>query len=247
VLLASDAHAQRGVAPTGSKAVDDAAFNVAAPGTSATADALYVLSAGNSSANSLGLRADLKHRWGRHSVQLQAGALRAESSTGQRTAHGTPESFEIHLPAAEPTAETYDARGRYDYKIGQRLFHTLSAGWERNRFAGIANRWVLDTGVGNVFAATEQTSLRAALTVTYTEQGTTVFGTRESSFVGSRLGWDLSRKLWGVVTRCAVRRQGYVPRCPAGNVAFGRGNPEACDSRAATLQSGCSALAPAEV
>jgi putative salt-induced outer membrane protein YdiY len=193
---AAPARTQENATPTESRAVDAKSFKIDAPGTYANADLSYVLTSGNSSTSSLGFKGDLTHRWTRHSLGFAAGGLRASSSSGERFAVGTPTDFEVQIPDAEPTAEAYYARGRYDFKFSERLFYTLGAGWERNLFSGIENRWVVDTGVGYIFVASDKTDFRAAAGITYTDEGYTVSDGRDSSFAGARLGWDLSRQIF---------------------------------------------------
>jgi putative salt-induced outer membrane protein YdiY len=199
-LLAGPASAQQDPTPTAAKAVEAKAFSIDAPGTYANADLSYVLTSGNSSTASLGFKGDLTRRWTRHSLGFAAGGVRASSSSGKRFAVGTPADFEVQIPDAEPTAEAYYARGRYDFKISDRLYYTLGAGWERNRFSGIENRWLVDTGLGYIFVANDRTDFRSALAITYTDEGYTVPGDRDSSFMGARLGWDLTQKLFSATT-----------------------------------------------
>ena len=122
LLAAVPARAQQVATPTDAKAVDEKAFKVDAPGTYANADLSYVLTSGNSTANSLGFKGDVTHRWARHSIGFAAGGLRASSSPDLRYAVGTPGDFEIVIPEAETTAEYYYGRGRYDYKLSDRLY-----------------------------------------------------------------------------------------------------------------------------
>jgi len=196
VLLAAPAGAQQVATPTAAKAVDEKAFKVDAPGTYANADLSYVLTSGNSSSSSLGFKGDLTHRWAKHSIGFAVGGLRASSSPDARYAVGTPGDYEIVVPESETTAEAYYARGRYDYKLSDRLFYTAGAGWERNRFSGIDDRWLVDTGIGYIFVNNDRTSFRGALGITYTDEQYTVEDGRDGSFVGARLGWDFSQKLF---------------------------------------------------
>ena len=196
LLAAVPAHAQQVATPTETTAVDEKSFKVDAPGTYANADLSYVLTSGNSSSNSLGFKGDVTHRWAKHSIGFAAGGLRASSSPDARYAVGTPGDFEIVVPEAETTAEAYYARGRYDYKLSDRLFYTAGAGWERNRFSGIDNRWLVDTGIGYIFLNNDRTSFRGTLGLTYTDEQYTVEDGRDGSFVGARLGWDFSQKLF---------------------------------------------------
>jgi len=196
LLVTVPARAQQVAAPTAAKAVDEKAFRVDEPGTYANADLSYVLTSGNSTANSLGFKGDVTHRWVKHSIGFAAGGLRASSSPDTRYAVGTPEDFEIVIPEAETTAEYYYGRGRYDYKLSDRLFYTAGAGWERNRFSGIDNRWLVDTGLGYILLNDDRTSLRGMVGITYTDEQYTVEDDRDGSFVGARLGWDFQQKLF---------------------------------------------------
>jgi putative salt-induced outer membrane protein YdiY len=200
LALAAPAWAQQVATPTDAKAVDEKAFKLDEPGLFANADLSYVLTSGNSTANSLGFKGDVTRRWTKHSIGFAAGGLRASSSPDARYAVGTPGSFEIVVPEAELTAEYYFGRGRYDYKLSDRLFVTTGVGWERNRFSGIDNRWLGDAGLGYIFVNTERTSFRGALGLTYTSEDYTVDDDRDGSFVGARAGWDFRQKLFDNTT-----------------------------------------------
>jgi len=200
LLAAVPARAQQVATPTESKAVDEKAFKIDAPGTYANADLAYVLTSGNSTANSLGFKGDLTHRWAKHSIGFAAGGLRASSSPEGRFAIGTPDDFEVFIPEAETTAEAYFGRGRYDYKLSDRLFYTVGAGWERNRFSGLDNRWLVDTGLGYIFVNSDRTSFRGTAGVTYTSEDYTVDDGQDGSFFGARAGWDFRQKLFSSTT-----------------------------------------------
>jgi putative salt-induced outer membrane protein YdiY len=196
LLLAAPSRAQQVATPTEAKAVDEKSFKVDAPGTYANADLSYVLTSGNSSSSTLGFKGDLTHRWGKQSIGFAAGGLRASSSPETRYAVGTPADFEVQVPPSEETAENFYARGRYDFKLSDRIYYTLGAGWERNQFSGLRNRWVGDTGIGYIFLNNDRTSFRSALGITYTNEEYTVDNGADGSFVGARLGWDFQRKLF---------------------------------------------------
>jgi putative salt-induced outer membrane protein YdiY len=199
LALAATVQAQSPV-PSGAPAVDEKAFKADAPGLYANADLSYVLTSGNSSSSSLGFKGDVTRRFAKQSISFAAGGIRASSSTDARIAVGTPLDFEVQVPEAQPTAEAYYGRGRYDYKLSERLFYTLGAGWERNRFSGIENRWVIDTGVGYIFLNNARTSFRAAAGVTYTSEDYTVSDGQDGSFMGARLGWDFRQQLFSATT-----------------------------------------------
>jgi putative salt-induced outer membrane protein YdiY len=197
LLAAATARAQQSATPTAAQAVDEKAFKADVPGLYANADLSYVLTAGNSSSSSLGFKGDLTRRWEKQSIGFAVGGIRASSSPADsRYAVGTPDDFEVVVPEAETTAESYYGRGRYDYKLSERLFYTAGGGWERNRFSGIDNRWVGDTGVGYIFRNDERTSFRGMAAITWTNEDYTVEDGRDGSFVGARLGWDFRQKLF---------------------------------------------------
>ena len=199
--LASAALAQQSATPTATYATDDKSFKPDPPGLYANADLSYVLTSGNSSSSSLGFKGELTRRFTKHSLGFAAGGIRTSSSPPEgRFAVGTPDDFDVQLPDTEPTAAAYYARGRYDYRLSERLFYTAGLGWERNRFSGIEHRWVLDTGVGYVFLNNDTTSFRGAAGLTYTDEGYTVADGQDGSFVGARVGWDLRRKLLATTT-----------------------------------------------
>lgn len=200
LTLASLAQAQQSATPTAKTATDDKAFKVDAPGLYANADLSYVLTSGNSSTSSLGFKGDVTRRFTRHSIGFATGGIRTSSSPDARVAVGTPDDFEVRIPDAEPTAAAYYARGRYDYKLSDRLFYTAGAGWERNRFSGIENRWVVDTGLGYIFLNNARTSFRGAAGITYTNEDFTVDDGGDGSFIGARVGWDFRHKLLETTT-----------------------------------------------
>ena len=200
LAVASLAHAQQSATPTAAAATDDKAFKIDAPGLYANADLSYVLTSGNSSTSSLGFKGDVTRRFTRHSIGFTTGGIRTSSSPNARVAVGTPDDFEVRIPDAEPTAAAYYARGRYDYRLSERLFYTAGAGWERNRFSGIENRWVVDTGLGYVFLNSARTSFRGAAGITYTSEDFTVADGGDGSFIGARVGWDFRHKLFETTT-----------------------------------------------
>lgn len=196
LLAAVPVRAQQNLNLTGKKAVDEKAFKIDDPGLFASADLSYVLTSGNSSSSSLGFKGDVTRRWERHSLGFAAGGIRASSSPGTRYAVGTPDDFEVRTPDAVASAAYYYGRGWYDYKLSDRLFATAGASWERNRFSGIDNRWVADTGIGYIFLNNARTSFRGTTGITWTSEGYTVEAGRDGSFVGARLGWDFRQKLF---------------------------------------------------
>lgn len=200
-VAAAPAGAQGNPTPTEAKAVDAKAFKPQEPGLYANADLSYVLTSGNASSSSLGFKGDVTRRWTKHSLSFALGGIRSSSSpSDSRYALGTPDDYEVFQPDAEPTAEYYYARGRYDYKLTERFFVTGGAGWERNRFSGIDDRWLVDAGAGYTFLSNEKTDLRGMAALTFTDEKYTYGPPDSDSFVGLRAGWDLRHQLLPTTT-----------------------------------------------
>ncbi len=141
-------------------------------GWSETAELTVVFTGGNAEASTLGFRNELARTWENASFVFDAGALRAESATIVRTAVGaSPASFQVTKDSVSAlTAESYYARGQYDRDISERAFWYTGAGWERNTFAGFANRSSVGGGFGNTWVDDDRATFKTAYGLTLTRQ-----------------------------------------------------------------------------
>lgn len=163
-------------------------------GWSDTAEFSYVLTDGNSESQTLGFKNVLKRAWENARFTLKAGGIRAETTTTTRTAVGTPGAFVIdERSVTETAAENYYLNGRYRADITDRFFWYAGAGWDRNRPAGIENRYIAEGGVGNTWVANDDVTFSTEYGATFTDQEDVV-GPGDS-FVGARLSWDYENKL----------------------------------------------------
>jgi len=162
-----------------------------ATGWSDKAEFSYVVTDGNSETMTLGLKNTLIHKWEKSAFTLKAGAIRAESTTTSSFAVGLVDDFIVDEESeTEKTAENYFLNGRYDRQIHERFFWYGSAGWERNRFAGIDNRYSAQAGVGNIWIDREEIKFKTDYAVTYTDQEDVVeIEDRDNSFLGARFAW----------------------------------------------------------
>jgi putative salt-induced outer membrane protein YdiY len=157
-----------------------------------------VFTGGNAGSSTVGLRNQLKHDWTDAVFLADVGLLRADSTQFTRTATGlSPASFTLTKDALTAlTAENYYARGRYERQVDPRLFWYAGAGWERNTFAGIDNRYTWVGGVGHTWFDDEQSAFRTAYGFSYTVQDDVVeLPGSETSFAGLRLSYDYRRQL----------------------------------------------------
>jgi putative salt-induced outer membrane protein YdiY len=180
-------------------------FALASPARAQNADAFswanqtelsFVSTAGNASSNTLGLKSALTGTGGPNSFKLELGGVRASSGITTRTATGTPSSFTVQKTTeSKVTAASYYARARYDRTLDG-AFAFGGAGWERNTFAGVANRYSGVVGLGRTFVDGPSGHFKSDIGVTYTVQKDVekAPGVKES-FVGGRLSVDALRNL----------------------------------------------------
>ena len=130
----------------------------------------FVSTGGNASSSTFGLKASLTGIGGSNTFKLDVGGIRAESERTTRTATGTPASFQVtEVTTSELTAGSYFGRGRYDRALGT-AFAFVGAGWDRNTFAGIKNRFAVVGGFGRSWIEGESGRFKTDIGGTYTIQ-----------------------------------------------------------------------------
>lgn len=135
-----------------------------------TAELGYVMTSGNSDSSTLGLKNTLVYDWESARFEMKLGAVRVESTPVPFFAVGTATDFTREENDSELTAESYFLNGRYDHNITDRFFWFAGAGWDRNTFAGIQNRYAAFGGVGNIWFDTETIKWRTDYALTATKQ-----------------------------------------------------------------------------
>jgi putative salt-induced outer membrane protein YdiY len=146
---------------------------------------------GNSESTSLGFKNTLTGEFDKSTVTFRVGGINVES-TGPRFA---VDDVVMDGPT-ETTAEHYFAKGRYDREITEHLFWFAGAGWDRNEPAGIKNRYILESGVGNTWFKSDDRHFKTTYGATFTDQEDVVTDpTVDETFLGARLAWDYMNKL----------------------------------------------------
>ena len=159
------------------------------------AELSFILTAGNASTNTLGLRNTLKGERGRSVLTFEGGAIRTASTLRTRVANGTIDNFQVtETTETETTAESFFARGRYDFSISERALWFAGTGWQRNTFAGIDSRVTSVTGFGSQWFDTDPFKFRTDIGGTYTIQDNVAAGPTDR-FGGLRFAWDLLRQM----------------------------------------------------
>ena len=153
---------------------------------------------GNSETSTLGFKDVLRKSWERSAFELKAGAIRAESTSTARIAVG-PSNTNFTVIETKDTAlsaENYFLNGRYDRTISKSFFWFVGSGWDRNRFAGVENRYSGVAGVGNNWVDTDRVKYRTDYSLTYTREDDVVAAPDvKKDYAGARLSSRLVRKL----------------------------------------------------
>jgi putative salt-induced outer membrane protein len=157
----------------------------------------YVATAGNSESSTLGFKNTLGRKWGQSSFELKAAGIRAENTTTTRTAVGTGTNFTvIEDKDTALSAESYVLAGRFDRKVSERVFWFAGAGWTRNRFSGIQNRYEAAGGLGNLWVDSGRAKFRTDYALSYTkEEDVVVAPDTEEEFAGFRFSSKYEQKI----------------------------------------------------
>lgn len=169
------------------------------------AELSFVSVDGNAKSSSFSLRNTYTYTWQQAVFKLEAGALRAETSSFNRQGRLRPDGTieVVDNETSELTAENYFLRGRYDVNLNPNFYYFVGAGWEKNEFAGIANRYGAVGGLGRIWSASDTFKFKTDLGLTYTsEEAVTVADKNE--FLGLRAGYDLTRVLTKTTTWTSV-------------------------------------------
>ena len=156
----------------------------------------FVSTGGNASSTTLGLKSTFTGTGGPNTFKLEFGGIRGETTFRTLSATVTPTAFTVEETTdSELTAENYFVRSRYDRSLGT-IFAFGGAGWDRNTFAGVQNRYSLVAGLGRAWVESETSRFKTDLGATYTIQKDVAPAPgADDSFAGLRLSVDAMRQL----------------------------------------------------
>ncbi len=163
-------------------------------GWSDVAEFSLVSTSGNSEATTLGFKNTTHRRWEKALFELKLGGIRIETTVRTGEAVDTP-AGPIPLTQTATTAENYFVDANYNRKISDRLFWYAGAVWERNVFAGIENRSIVEGGAGNLWRDKDTQRWFTKYAVTYTDQKDVIPRSDfDSTFAGLRGRSDYLQK-----------------------------------------------------
>lgn len=171
-----------------------------------TAELGYVLTSGNSDTNTFAFRNKLWRAWGINALEFNMGGLRVKATTRRLAVADDPNDPDPNNPfdvneERNLVAEAYYLNGRYDRKLSERFFWYTGAGWDRNRFSGIQNRYIAAGGVGNLWFNSETLKWRTDYSATYTDQENVVDDPAfDGSFWGVRVTSSFMKKMGSTTT-----------------------------------------------
>lgn len=170
-----------------------------------------VVTEGNSNKSSVGLKDTLAYKRGKGRSRFRIDTLRTDKSDdpfllvepGLTFLPGeTPASVPTRAvrPGAEPDIERYFAEGRHDHNLSKKATWNAGASWDRNEDAGILNRYIVFSGLGNVWVDREDLAFRTSYGLSYTDREEEIEDPeKERRFPGARLSLDYKDK-WGAST-----------------------------------------------
>lgn len=156
----------------------------------------YAQTSGNASSRSFALGGEVIGSGGPNTIKLEVGGIRASSNITSRTATGTPASFAVtETSRSELSAASYFARTRYDRAFNG-AFAFSGAGWERNTFSGIENRYSAVVGLGRTWVDSESGHFKTDIGATYTiQKDVEPQPGVDEGFAGARATIDAARSL----------------------------------------------------
>jgi hypothetical protein len=165
------------------------------PGWYSTSGLSYVMAAGNSSASSLGFKAEVKRLWPKATLTFAAAGIRADSSDPARRAVGVPDNFQIETGTRVLKAEKYNALAAFDRRVTDRFGWTVGAEFDRDKFSGLSSRTLGLAGVSYLLVNRKDFTFKSGLAATIAHQTEVVndAATRDT-FAGLRLSADAERK-----------------------------------------------------
>lgn len=151
----------------------------------AKAEVSYVVTGGNTSTSALSLGMSFTRAWTKDTLLFRSFVLTSNSTTTSRIAEGTETDFDIiETRTTRKVAENYLLAGQYDRKILDGLAGQAGVSWDRNRFAGVDDRFIVTAGLGYNVIARKRTQLKTSAGLTFTRRQ--YVGKDMESFAGSR-------------------------------------------------------------
>ena len=162
---------------------------------------------GNADTQTFGFKNTLRRNWPGARARLRVDGIRSRASgerflvvaPGLRFRPGEqPAGFETSAARTDgpPDVEQYFVEGRFELNLSERFFWNVGTSWDRNDDAGIRNRYVTFSGVGNTWADSEDLSFSTGYGISYTARDEAApHAAKDDRFGGFRLDGDYRHRL----------------------------------------------------
>lgn len=194
-LLIAPALAQAQSAPPPTTAPAASAADTNPTGWTAKAGLSFVQTSGNSETSTLGLKFNAVHNWERTYFTLVGSGVRSDTTFKDTFAVGSVSSFEVlEVEDKQKTAENFALDASLDHSITDRFYWGGGAGWLRNTFAGIEDRYAVRAGAGYIWTdpKSQGAKFRTGAYLTLTHQSLVALDPSvDDTFVGLRALADL--------------------------------------------------------
>src|SRR5262245_34153012 len=145
------------------------------------ADFSAIVTSGNSETTSFALTNKYVYKWTGSDSSVDLAALRTESTT--RTV-SNPDGTVVETQTTEKTAENFLFGAKYRRGLDRKLYWYAGAGWLRNEFAGVEDRYSAGAGIGYAFVKSDKQSFVGEVGADYTDE--TQVGGTDAQFAGLR-------------------------------------------------------------
>lgn len=171
-------------------------------GWSNATDLSLVVTNGNSNSATLGFSDQLRHVWKQARFEFEVTGVRSNKSDDRYLlvtpgleflVGSAPANPSTSLVKPEPTldVENYLVRGTYERDLSPKLFWSAGVSWDRNKDAGIRNRYIGYGGVGNKWWENERRRFTTSYSLSYTDrEEVEPDPEKDRRFAGARFGWD---------------------------------------------------------
>lgn len=160
----------------------------------ATAEVSYVVTGGNTATSAFSLGTTFSRKWTKDILTFKSYVLRSNATTFSRRAVGTVDDFSVIEETTKAlVAENYMLAGLYERRISKKLLAQSGLNWDRNRFAGLASRFMFTAGLGWAMVEAKRTQVKTDAGLTYTLRK--YLGQEATSFAGFRLNLFGEQKL----------------------------------------------------
>src|SRR5262245_48476084 len=181
-------------------------------GWSNTTDMTLVVTGGNSTSTSLGFTNELRYLWQQARCEVHVDFIRDSQSDDrfylvepglEFPVGGAPSNPATSLIKPDPTLDAANSliRGSCERNISPKWFWNAGASAFRNDDAGIRNRYILFTGLGNTWADNQRRRFVTSYGVSYTDrEETDPDPEKDRRFAGARAGLDYTEHLTPTTT-----------------------------------------------